>query len=338
MRRRLLDFVICPLCGGELALGQDRSALDTVVVRATLICGEGHRFPVRAGVPRLLAQSASSCGDSRSIQDSFSREWGHFDYERDRTWGQTADRRRADFLSQVDLSPQALAGLTVLDAGCGNGVLSAAISDFGCEVVAADIGHQVVEAHRHFTSLGIEHTHYLQADLMRPPFRPGAFDIVFCAGVLHHTPDTRQTLDGLVRAVADGGRIFVWLYHHVPGFLSNLKLRGRPVMAELPAPVKHALVLGLLPQALARQRLRIARGRQDPATRLNPREKLITMLDSFTCRYRWEHTQEEVHGWYRELGFVDIKTTEVGAWGFGVVATRPSAAAQTGAHALQSAV
>lgn len=322
MNSRLLDFVVCPTCGADLG----SSASGGTGEPGMLECMNDHAFPVSDGVPRLLRGAAQSDDDARAIQDSFSREWEYFDYRRDRTWAASSDERRTAFLEQLDFRADQLQGSVVLDAGCGVGVLSSAIASLGCEVVAADIGHQVVGAHRHYSARGVDRAYFLQADLMRPPFRPAAFDVIYCGGVLHHTPDTKATFDRLMPALAPGGRAFVWLYHHVPGLAYDLRMGARRVIVRLPAAIRQRLVLALLPQALARQRIRIALGRQAPESRLNKHEKLITMLDSFTCRYRWEHTPDEVEGWYRELGFVDIKTTDVGTAGFGVVATKPAAA------------
>jgi 2-polyprenyl-3-methyl-5-hydroxy-6-metoxy-1,4-benzoquinol methylase len=310
MDPKVLDWLVCPHCGSGLA---ERNVM--------VQCEEGHRFPIVNGVARLNGDGLTK--DAQSIHDSFSREWSHFDYERDRTWGETVAERKRDFLRHTDLAAEDLEGKLVLDAGCGNGALSNAISEYGCEVLATDIGGQVERANEWFAEHGSGRVHYAQADLMRPPFKAQTFDVILCAGVLHHTPNTKATFQKLVPALKPGGTIFVWLYHHVPGPVVNGKLWVRKWMSRMPAPVKHAAVIGLLPQSMLRQEIRIRRGKQDPATRLNRHEKLVTMLDSFTCRYRWEHTPEELAGWYRELGYTDIKTTEVGQWGFGVVARRP---------------
>jgi 2-polyprenyl-3-methyl-5-hydroxy-6-metoxy-1,4-benzoquinol methylase/uncharacterized protein YbaR (Trm112 family) len=317
VNRKILDWLACPVCHADLAQEGDDA----------IVCSSGHAFPVVDGVPGLIPDGGEVADAARSIRESFGREWSHFDYGRDRTWGYEVEERREHFLRQLDLSAEELEGKLVLDAGCGNGALSVAMSTLGCEVVAADIGAQVYRAHAHFATRGGERTHFVHADLMRPPFKPDTYDVVFSGGVLHHTPDTRATFERVLPALAPGGTVFVWLYHHVPGFTVNFKLALRKWISRMPAPVKHAIVKALLPQSMLRQSLRIRRGKQDPATRLNRHEKLITMLDSFTCRWRWEHTPEELAGWYREHGFNDIKTTELGPWGFGVMARRPPVAA-----------
>jgi uncharacterized protein YbaR (Trm112 family) len=139
MKPRLLEYVVCPICSAELM--SDVPLGDQELEHGTLTCEGGHQFPVIDGVPRLLRDAIVANDDARSIQESFSREWEHFDYERDRAWGQTPDQRRELFLEQLDISPEDVRGRIVLDAGCGVGVLSVAIASLGCEVVAGDIGH-----------------------------------------------------------------------------------------------------------------------------------------------------------------------------------------------------
>ena len=324
MKPRVIEWLACPVCGGHLSL-QDANPADEVE-NGALACPDGHIFPIASGVPRLSPDDVLEEGraEADSIRESFSHEWAHFEFGEDRTWGASVEQRREEFLRHVNLSPEELEGKLVLDAGCGNGSLSRAIASFGCDVLAADIGRQVVDAHRHFSRDDDGRTNYVQANLMHPPFARDTFDVVFCAGVLHHTPSTKATFDTLVPALAPGGTIFVWLYHHVPGRLMALKSKLRQGISRMPAPVKERLVKYVfLPQAMLRQYLRTALGRNEPVDRLKWRERLVILLDSYTPRYRWEHTPEELAGWYRELGFTDIEVTERGQWGFGVAARRP---------------
>jgi SAM-dependent methyltransferase/uncharacterized protein YbaR (Trm112 family) len=315
-----LKWLSCPICGGDLALP---SKAGEDVVDSDVLCSDGHVFPVIRGVPRLLPSQQVSSGDAgKSIRESFSREWSHYDYDADRTWGQTVEERRADFLRHIDRSPDFLAGKVVLDAGCGNGALSVQMSSFGCDVVATDISESVESAYRHFNGTPPDRTHFIQSDLMNPALRKETFDVVYCAGVLHHTPHTRTTFESLIPALAPGGTVFVWLYWKEPGIRARLSEVLRRILSPMPAPVKHAVVWALVPQSLIRNRIRIARGRTDE--KLNARETFVRMLDSYTPRYRWLHTPEELSSWYAEHGFTDITVTERGQHGFGVAARKPS--------------
>jgi SAM-dependent methyltransferase len=357
MKPRLLTWLACPLCGSDLDFASVDDATPVVetegpvapcrdchapdpadrearrngacsschgleVVAGSVQCTTGHVFPIRDGVARMIEDELGSTA-AKSIEESFSREWGHFDYEQDRTWGETVDQRRIDFLRHVDHTADELRGKVVLDAGCGNGMLSRAISTFGCEVVATDVSESVVAAHAHLSGRPPGRTHFVQSDLMRLALKRDSFDIIFCAGVLHHTPNTRATFDQVVKALAPGGAMFVWLYWDVPGLKPKLSELVRRGVSPLPAPAKHAVVWALLPQSLLRQYVRSVRSGTGREGRLNWREVLVRMLDSYTPRYRWRHTPSEVNGWFDELGFTAIKTTEQGPEGFGVVARKP---------------
>jgi 2-polyprenyl-3-methyl-5-hydroxy-6-metoxy-1,4-benzoquinol methylase len=330
MRPRVVDLLVCPICIGDLTLdvdeardpGTGRAGIE--VEKGTLACSGGHVFPVREGVPRLGLTDAMESADSRSIRESFSRQWKHYDYEaEDRTWGQTRAERRADFVRFVDMPTESLSGKLVLDAGCGNGLLSGEMRSFGCEVLAADISDSVEDAYRYFAKHENEGLHFVQADLLHPPFRAEAFDIVFCAGVLIVTPDSRATLNKVARAVASGGTLFIWLYWREEKLTYRIKTRLRRFVAPLPLFARRVVAVAFVCQAMVRQVLRRIYRRGDPGEQASWRERLVIQLDFFTPRYRWEHTPEEVRQWLAELGFTEMKLTEEGPSGFGMVARRP---------------
>jgi len=158
---------------------------------------------------------------------------------------------------------------------------------------------------------------------MRLPLQPEHFDFVYSSGVLHHNPNTRAALESVLRTLKPGGKIYIWVYHPISGWRHAMKQRLRSVVAPLPDPIKHAFVRLWSVQSMGRQYLRQMLGR--PEQQLRWRERLVLLLDHYTPRYRWEHTQEEVHAWYRDLSLMDIATTEVREWGFGVVGTKPVA-------------
>ncbi|MEX2204978.1 MAG: class I SAM-dependent methyltransferase [Myxococcota bacterium] len=324
MQARALDWLICPSCGAGLA-AEGASA----VVR----CAAGHRFPIRAGVPRLLTfealGSAPAAGsakedDALAIGDSFGAEWEQFDYDKSRTWHETVEDRCKLWLQELDTTPAELAGRVVLDAGCGNGTLSVGVSDFGCDVLAVDVSDSVTRAHAFAARKNNQRVHFVQGDLTNLPVKPESMDFVYSSGVLHHNPNTLEALRVVARALKPGGKIYIWLYHPEPGLKFWLQLRLRSLIAPLPGPVKRAFVHAWVVQAMARQHLRTLFGVNDEYDRLTWQERTVDLMDIYTPRYRWMHTQDEVHGWYRELGFEAIKTSEVRKWGFGVVATKPA--------------
>ena len=367
MKLRVLDWLVCPVCGSDLHLHEaaGRPAVPAqeacppsrcrtcraaesdmhrgkvaenacaecygLEIESGMIrCDKGHAFPILGGVPRFSLDAlmenvpADSAGvkEALSIRASFSREWGHFTYD-DRTWAQHVQDRCQLALKELACSAEQLKGKVLLDAGCGNGSLSRGLNAFGCEVLAADVSQSVEGAYRHFAAIGNGRTHFIQADLMHPPFRPETYDVIYSSGVLHHNPDTRLALRSVAKSLAPGGKIYIWVYDKRPGIAHQLKELFRRTISPLPASIKHAIVFLWLPQAMLRQYLRTALNRNKPEDRLKWRERFVLLLDHYTPRYRWEHTPEELHGWYRELGYDQIATTEVRDWGFGVAAHKP---------------
>jgi SAM-dependent methyltransferase len=307
-----LDRLACPDCGAALA-----STADAVT------CPSGHRFRVTNGIPRFIAGGGAD--QTEAIRRSFTSEWDHYDYDTDRIWGQSLAERREIALRELDCKPEDLAGKLVLDAGCGAGMVSYQFSKMGAEVVAADVSDSVDAARAQLTALGVNRqVEFIQADLARPPLKPAQFDVVFSSGVLHHNPSTRAALDAIAPLVAPGGQIYVWLYGSTPGLAHKVRAIMRRIIVPLPPKVQRRIFSVWTLQSIGRQRLRrvTGRGRRDDG--VTYREKMLILLDHYTPRYRWEHTPEELSGWYRELGFTDVKTTERTHVGFGVLARRPS--------------
>jgi SAM-dependent methyltransferase len=292
----LLDVLACPTCRSQFHAASD-----------ALTCQQGHRFPVTSGVARLTRSD-----ENRDINLSFTQQWDEFDYSRDRTWGFAPPERIAHFLKQIDLGQAEVAGKLVLDAGCGNGVLSDAIAQLGATVVATDISDSVFAAARRFAAT--KDLLFVQSDIMSSVFKPESFDLIYSGGVLHHTPHTRKAFDEVVNALRPGGRIFVWLYWKVPGRASSVRSAVRRAISPLPLWVKRAVAVPWSAASAVRRR-----------DGLTWRERMLINVDYFTPRYRWEHTPAEVCEWYAERGLVDVKVTDEVRDGFGVVGTAPTA-------------
>jgi SAM-dependent methyltransferase len=69
---------------------------------------------------------------------------------------------------------------------------------------------------------------FIETDLHRPGLRPGAFDVVYSSGVLHHTPDPRASFARIAQLARPGGMIVLGLYNtfaRIPLRLSRLVAR-----------------------------------------------------------------------------------------------------------------
>lgn len=92
----------------------------------------------------------------------------------------------------------------VLDMGCGSGRYSTAIKRLGAKkVTAIDLGDG-----KKIPWDGVEYHHASALDL---PFADNIFDIVFCNGVLHHTPDRVKGMREMHRVLKPGGQAWLFL-------------------------------------------------------------------------------------------------------------------------------
>jgi SAM-dependent methyltransferase len=200
MKRRLADILACPECRTPLQLAAD-SADGAEILSGSLSCRScGQSFPIKGGIPRFVPTD--------SYVSSFSFEWRRWR----RTQFDTATRTNSQstFLASTGRRPEELAGKLVLDAGCGAGRYMDLLSAARAEVIGVDLSMAVEVAYENLRAR--PNCHFVQGDLMRPPFRPGSFDFVFSIGVLHHTPDTHAAFSQLAGTLSPGGEVAIWVY------------------------------------------------------------------------------------------------------------------------------
>lgn len=103
-----------------------------------------------------------------------------------------------------------LAGKTVVDVGCGGGILSEAMARAGAHVLGIDLAPAVVEAARaHAAAGGLEITYRSVSAESLAAERPGSFDLVTCMEMLEHVPDPAAALAALAALVRPGGDVVV---------------------------------------------------------------------------------------------------------------------------------
>jgi len=102
-------------------------------------------------------------------------------------------------------SPRALAGLRVLDIGCGGGLLSEPLARMGAEVVGIDPAATNVEtAKAHAVGSGVP-VDYRQATAEELAAAGEAFDIVLAMEVVEHVADVDLFVEACARLVKPGG-------------------------------------------------------------------------------------------------------------------------------------
>lgn len=275
-----LSLLASPESGSPLRLADDGGQL---VSRA------GEVFPIARGIPRFTVTD--------SYTESFGFQWNRFDVAQDEE-----DRRVFEAKTGVRLAD--LAGLTVLDAGCGGGRYARLVAQAGARVVAVD--HSIAVEKARLVAGTEGKAVFLQADLNRLPLRPGSFDFVYSIGVLHHTPDTRAAFRALARMTRPGGRFSVWVYRRNTWAQELLNDGARSISVRMPRAALMGLcrglaVLGAIP-GLNRTLNKVLNFSSLPTWEL----RVCDNFDWYAPRYQWHHAPAEVMAWFRELGFEEI--------------------------------
>ncbi len=102
-----------------------------------------------------------------------------------------------------------LAGKTVIDIGCGGGVLSEAMARKGAKVTGIDLSKKALKvADLHSLESGVEvrYKHIAAEDMAAQ--EPGQFDVVTCMEMLEHVPDPASIVQAAATLVKPGGHVF----------------------------------------------------------------------------------------------------------------------------------
>ncbi|WP_026685519.1 bifunctional 2-polyprenyl-6-hydroxyphenol methylase/3-demethylubiquinol 3-O-methyltransferase UbiG [Azovibrio restrictus] len=102
-----------------------------------------------------------------------------------------------------------LAGKTVIDVGCGGGLLSEGMAARGAKVTGIDLSEKPLGVARlHLLESGLEVDYrQISAEAMAAE-HPGRFDLVTCLEMLEHVPDPISTIRACCQLVKPGGKVF----------------------------------------------------------------------------------------------------------------------------------
>ena len=126
----------------------------------------------------------------------------------------------------------ALEGASVLDVGCGGGILTEAMARRGAKVTGIDMSDKALRvAELHLQESGLD-VRYQKAEVEQ---LAGEFDVVTCMELLEHVPEPAGMVAACARLVRPGGRVFFSTINRNP-------------KSYLFAVVGAEYVLGLLPK------------------------------------------------------------------------------------------
>jgi 2-polyprenyl-6-hydroxyphenyl methylase / 3-demethylubiquinone-9 3-methyltransferase len=139
---------------------------------------------------------------------------------------------RLDYIDQH----AGLAGKTVLDVGCGGGILAESMVGRGAQVTGIDLGEKALKvAKLHLLESGVKVDYRFVAVEELAKEQPAHYDIVTCMEMLEHVPEPASIVRACAELVKPGGDLFFTTIN-------------RNVKSYLYAIVGAEYVLKLLPQ------------------------------------------------------------------------------------------
>jgi SAM-dependent methyltransferase len=298
MKRRFLELLRCPHDGARFRVdvaAESGGEID----EGSLTCEQAgaHTYPIIGGIPRILD------GVTReTLQDTYAESFG---YQWTQIRWEDPEANLREFWKTTDFDEEQLRGKVFLDAGCGGGRTTAHLPGLVKEIVYLDYSVAVEKVHQ---KCGRQpNAHFVQASVARPPLAPELFDIVFCSGVLHHTPNTYESFQGLPPMVKPGGYLHIYVFRKAdfPASLFHLTDHAlRALVSRLPRDkaVAFCRTLGnVLPpnRAWLKPFLWFS-------LKPDPEVRLLHNHDWYACRFHHEHSLNEVMEWFVEAGFEKI--------------------------------
>jgi SAM-dependent methyltransferase/uncharacterized protein YbaR (Trm112 family) len=362
MKQRLLQLIVCPLCGGALSCEIFERTTGNEIAAGLLSCACGSVYPVIGGIPRLLPpallgmlwemhpdffelhrprlpaallpkEREAKRGEredrdlraQRETARSFGYEWQAFsemlpDYESNFRW-------------YFERFPQdAFEGALVLDAGCGTGRHTFYMARSGArEVVSMDFSQAIEVAA--YNNRENPNTHFVQADIYHPPFRPRTFDFLYSLGVLHHLPDPEKGFRTLLPLLREDGFLNIYLYWNLEGEprWRRLALSGVTQLRRLTTRLPHALLkklswviaagfeVAFVTPARTLSRFAATRSLADRVPLGHYRKYSFRVLytdqfDRFSAPIENRYSRAEVAAWFERAGVADVSILGGQGW------------------------
>lgn len=131
----------------------------------------------------------------------------------DKWWNKAGELKTLHDINPIRLAfieeYEELNGKSVLDVGCGGGILSEALAKAGASVKGIDLADaslEVAQQHAHDNGLDIDYQKISAEQLAAE--QPAQFDSVVCMELLEHIPDPQSVMNACAALAKKGGCVF----------------------------------------------------------------------------------------------------------------------------------
>jgi len=323
------------------------SFLTGVLQQDLTAFAERHSLPYRATTARAAAAQQAKTNETFSDKWTRFKNYGIEPQHEEFLFGWYC--KKLGLASREDLKAFYAKRTRVLECGPGSGFNTKFIAE-NCpgEVFALDVSaaaFTTFENTRHLANCSV-----VQADLMEAPFPDNHFDFIIADGVLHHTPDTRAAVEALYEKVAPGGQFFFYVYKKMGPARVFCDDHIRKNFMPLSPDECYVACEGLteLGRELSRLNAKITLAKPIPVLGIpagtHDVQRLIyynfvkcfwnesfdyetnnmVNFDWYHPHNAWQHTQDEVEGWLRDLGAATWQVNDANPNGISVLVTKPA--------------
>lgn len=169
------------------------------------------KFPEYIVTPRSYVDEIPVFVDESRYVSAFGLQWlEHSKTQLDSYTGLNITRERITRMFGPILDD--LKGKSILEAGCGAGRFTEILLEQEAFITAVDLSIAVIANKENNGGHG--NLRIARASITDLPFACGQFDIVFCPGVVQHTPKPEATIKALFDQVKPGGWLVFDQYRH----------------------------------------------------------------------------------------------------------------------------
>ncbi len=322
MKYRILDYLCCPDCKCEFTvktrhikiinygnlpvfkrcktchfaeINNCNKCISTEIEEGYLICIKcGREHPIINFTPQIFRDKNFRYTTKGHYEFQW-KIWG----EESQIFGRTEQEMlpwTLEHLVPLNISLEFFKDKLILDAGCGLGKHSGVFSKLGNEVIGVDMSNRVMQ--NYLQSVGtLPLLHFIQTDILSPPFKSEMFDFVFSEGVIHSTQNPRKAFTSLYNLVKKNGIIGIWVYPE-RGALFELSTRLiRNITVRLPKKILY--YLSFLPVPL----LSFIKANSGTSLKKSTwRQCAHVVFDFFGPKYQSHHTECQIREWFAEEG------------------------------------
>lgn len=348
MKKRLLNFINCPVCKKSLALKVFEENNEEVK-EGWLSCSCSQFFPIIESIPRILIgdlrtiiyeqfpdfflkykdflpneeldqRTKKNSLKKKKISESFGYEWQKFP-EMLKEW-----EENFNFYFKPLTSLDLLKGKIILEAGCGKGRHSYYSAKIAKEIIAIDLSPAIDVAF--YNNKNASNVYFIQADIYNLPFRENSFDFIFSLGVLDHLPEPEQGFKKLTKLLKNKAGILVYVYRKYPkntfhfyilklvNYFRYLTTRISLKLLYLfcyPIAILSYLIF-VLPFKVFLKKTDKVNWPLKSYSDYPFRVFLNDIFDRFSSPIENRYSEEEISAWYQKAGLKNIKILSGGGW------------------------